>query len=154
MSFLSSLKRAKNFVTGGGADVSVNVIDPSLSEIFTVIITAQANQQLEIDKVYLTLRCQEEQEYEVTNEEGEREEEEDVRTLFKQTFPFSDALVMEEGQKLQWQRTIDLRDVELPASYEEETYDGEYEIEWKAFAGLDVSGNDPDSGWIEFEMGA
>ncbi|MGN7613723.1 hypothetical protein ACQZV8_16750 [Magnetococcales bacterium HHB-1] len=154
MSFFKSIKKAVNFVTGGGAEVTLDFLDaPNLQTPFRVQVSATATQALDVEKAYIELLCQEEIETERVNRDGEEEEHEQTRTLFSETWPISGAFMMQEGERVVFETEIDLSSFNLPPSYEVKGWDQEYEIEWKIFAGLDVPGNDPDSGWIEFKMG-
>lgn len=160
MGIFDKLKAVKNFVTGGGATVTVEINEPSLTQPFQVVVrTHVADADIKVTKVYLQIKAIEEvvlNDVPVPIEEeidGEtrvvRVEREDYRrevTTYEQEIVVADQQELPAGSEHEWQAEITLGDA-LP------TFNGHNARHyWQIFAGLDMFGNDPDSGWVTFEM--
>jgi len=151
MGFFSQVK---NFITGGGAKVSVSVEQPRLSEPFGVEVQALAESQLDIRRVWVEVRSREFIDARVRVREHDaddgpshdyqrvREEE----TLLEQTFDLAGPQTLPEGETVSWSGQVT-----LPAGAQPNFRGHHAKHIWQIRAGLDVTGNDPDSGWIDLD---
>jgi hypothetical protein len=148
MGFLDKLKSVKNMVTGGGAKVTVQLGQVQLGVPIPVIVRAQIEGgAISPSKVYVAVRAVETTKLQHRTDEGKREDVEDTETTFSQEFPITGPLQLAPNSMHEWQGQI-----VLPTSVQP-TYHGRHaKHEWSVLAALDVTGNDPDSGWIEFHV--
>lgn len=157
MGFWDKVKSVKNMVTGGAAKVHVEFMEHEreLGEPFNVKITAHVKDaDLSINGVYLKLRAEERIEadgIEVEYEHGEQEvEREIVRksvTTFQHEINVSGPEDLTANETYEWEVEIVIPD-NLNGTYRGQFAWHEYAL----FAGLDATGNDPDSGWVGFEI--
>ena len=157
MSLLSKLKSMKNLVTGGGAQVHLEFLDePTRDEPFRVKVTAHIEDaDIKIGKVYLQLRGLESVQAMDTDverdEDGNMEVDREVvsksETTYDRVINVAGPEELEANGQYEWEAEVQLPPNALP------TYIGRNaRHEWALFAGLDKSGNDPDSGWVEFDV--
>jgi hypothetical protein len=151
MGFFSNLV---NKITGGGAKLSLVIDTPKMNEPFKVEIKAVvADAEVKIDKVYLYLKGLERTQVRnvdfpaTTSSPSQKKdvhgEEETART----EFVVAGAQTLSANQEYTWTYEVRLPSGAMP------TYMGRNAWhEWFLLAGLDVSGNDPDSGWIKFDV--
>ncbi len=170
MGFMDKLKQMKNFVTGGHAKVFLEIVEPSLDEPFTLKVKAvvgdapvkvarvygyiKGSERVTIENVKVSEEHTEvvaEDEYgdgEVVDREvevGHRDVSRTKQTAYVEV-NIAGAQELEANQEYTWEAEVKIPADSLP------TYDGFNATHfWFAQAGLDVAGNDPDSGWIKFE---
>lgn len=146
--------KVKNFVTGGSAIISVEVIQPTLTGPFIVRVEATAKADISVRKVWLEVRGQEEIDARVrvsgnTASGGSTSGLQHVKhhsTTEERQYQIGGPIELTTDQSHHWEY-----EVELPANAQP-TYRGASAThQWQIRAGLDVSGNDPDSGWIDFD---
>jgi len=153
MGLWDKIKQAKNFVTGGGADVSImfEQSEVKLGEPFKVKVSAVVKDaNLKMAKAYIKIRGRETVEAKDRDYENGRTKTENVRNhadTWKHEIPIGQAAELEANGSYDWEAELT-----IPAS-NNPTYRGrnawhEYEV----FAGLDVPGNDPDSGWQQITV--
>ena len=147
-----------NYMTGFSAEVGVEIDNANLKAPFPVGIKAKVLQDdLNMEKVYMHIRCREEKladfhikskEPETDNEKILREMQEwDKNTIYKKVIEVAPKGVLKSGKSYDWTVSVDITDASKPSRKEEN-----HVIRWEVWAGIDVPGNDPDSGWIEFEV--
>ena len=156
MGFLDKLKAVKNMVTGGGAEVWVEISEPALEEEFSVTIKSLVGDaDLNINRVYLKVKSVEEivaRDVEVAEKFGEevRIEQRDITqtaNLFETEINVAGSASLEAGQEYTWETTVSLPESVRP------TFEGRNAFHtWYFKAALDTRGNDPDSGWVEAEL--
>lgn len=155
MGFWDKVKSAGSALTGGSADVKVFVNgEPVLGEPFHVTISAQMKGDLKVNRIYLLMKAWEEVkadgieiEYENGQQEIEREMVHKIVDTFNTEIDVDGAQELETGETYEW--TVE---VNVPTDYNG-TYRGVHaRHEWQLYAGLDAFGNDPDSGWVGFEI--
>ena len=157
MGLFDKLKSVGNMLTGGAAEVFVEVQeDASVESPFAIRVKAMLkDQDLKIDKVYLKIRAVETvriDDVPVARRSGDEIylDNEDITrsyTTYKVEVPVAGPQTLEAGQEYEWEVEIDLKDNAAP------TYYGHFaKHEWSVFAGLDAFGNDPDSGWVTIEL--
>jgi hypothetical protein len=148
--------KLKKFVTGGGARVSVEAVEPARGGPFQVRIhAAVADANLPIGGVYLKIASLETvvvKDVEIARRVGEkletvREDIEKTTTVHDQKIEVAGQQTLTANEEYDWETTVTLPGDALP------TYLGmTARHEWKILAGLSVPGNDPDSGWVTIEL--
>ena len=155
MGLFDKIKKMKNYLTGGGAKLTVQAIEPKLQEPFTVKVHAVIEEEdIDIQKVYVKLRGIEEvtiRDSAVLNKLSEggvqRSSVSDSTSTANVEIPATGPLTLQAGQEYDWEVTVDLPSGSLP------TYNGRNAThKWSVLAGLDKKGNDPDSGWQEITV--
>lgn len=166
MGFFDKLKSAANFVTGGGAKVSVDVIGATTQGPFDVCVrVTEVTANMNIDAVYVLVRSTEE--VDVDGDKVARELQEnskstnpadpvqatrvgrltDEEQTSYQRVTIAGAQALVAGQTYEWTGQVTLPSDALP------TYRGRSARHtWYIQAGLDKTGNDPDSGWVDFRV--
>ncbi len=151
MGLLDKLKSVKNSITGGGATVQVEIAEGELGRPLPVVVRARAETKLSVRRVYLELSSEEHAT--ATYLERERDgdlDREHARSSYERVnleIDLAGAQQLEEGGEYTWEGEITLPGDALPSFY-----GNIIQHLWHARAGLDTSGNDPDSGWVEFEV--
>jgi len=153
MGLWDKIKQAKNFVTGGGADVSITFesMEVPVGGSMKIKVTALVKDApLKMDKAYVKIRARETVQAKDRDHNNGRSTTETVRNsvdTWKHEMPISGGQQLEANQSYEWEAEIQIPNGNNP------TYRGrnawhEYEV----FAGLDVPGNDPDSGWQQITV--
>lgn len=154
MGLLDKLKSAKNVLTGGGAEVSLQA---DLSEAgngyaFEVSVTV-GDADLKADQVYIIVKGEEDIEVPeadmVYTYDGDVEFHPDLVRAHHTTFENRVEFELEEGkleanQTYNWTFEVAL-DEQTPAPY----YGRFCQHTHSAMAGVSCFGNDPDSGWVQ-----
>jgi hypothetical protein len=150
MGFFDKVKAAKNFVTGGGAEVQVQVGQAGLGVPIQVMVSAQVGgSPLSVNQIYIKVRGEEQVQMTVRDRDtpGDRDRINERVETFEQVFPITGPLQLEANSQHQWQGQFQLPPDALP------TYMGRNARHtWSVLAALDVRGNDPDSGWTDFYL--
>ncbi len=154
MGFLKKLKGAVSKITGGGANVSVFVNGNDISETLNITVNVEVKDSpLKVQKVYLWVKSVEK----ITIPKDSlpqylREQANLGLSLSTDRFPKKEFIVaetqtLEAKQSYTWNIDIKLNSGAVPS------YNGHFaNHEWLFYAGLDVKGNDPDSGWQKFDL--
>ena len=148
MGFFSKMK---NFVTGGGAKVTLEAIEPALGGPFKVKIHAAIEDaDIEIKEVYLKVASLET--VIIKNVEIARMIDEKMETIREDienttTVQVAGPQTLKANEEYDWKTTVTLPDNALPSFIGITA-----KHEWKLMAGLDTSGNDPDSGWVVIHL--
>ncbi len=152
MGFLSKLKSS---LTGSWADVTLGVAPTQRGETAAVTVDVSVKSEtIRINRVYVQFRCTEEVKI-LNHQTGKRDAEGkaiviDVR---KTERLLNEEIVLAGAQELAAESHHHFEGefripAHLPASFE-----GRHaRIAWSAMAGLDMKGNDPDSGWQNLEI--
>lgn len=150
MGILDKVKAAKNFVTGGGAELSVQIGQATPGAPIPVLVSAQVGgAPISVNQVYVRVRAEEIVQMTVRDRDdpGDRDRVNERVETFDQVFPITGPLQLEANTQHQWQGQV-----QLPANAAP-TYMGRNARHvWSALGALDVRGNDPDSGWTEFYL--
>lgn len=149
MGFFDKLKSVKNALTGGAADVTVEVGEARTDSPVQVRVTATAKANFPIKRVYLLVRSVEEavvHDIDVERDGSVRREavHGEVETCNMEV-DIADALDLEEGETYEWETEI-----ELPQESNPTFHGNTIRHVWMIQAAIDSFGNDPDSGWVEF----
>ncbi len=140
MGFLDKMKSMKNAVTGGGAKVFIICDNFSQEEPFEITVRAEIKDaNIKISKVYLDVVGSEV--ISIRDSEGVYNSNSDTVST---RFNIADAEVLNANEVYEWKAMIELPQ-DSPAIY----YGNDCSHTYKAKAGLDAPGNDPDSGWIQ-----
>lgn len=153
MGLFNKIKAMKNAVTGGAATITLDTEGFSLTETFKITIKAQTKDaSVKVDKVYLRIHGFEE--IEVPDVDVIYDEDDNTHrrietvyashTTVELEITAANAQELEPNQSYEWEVEVKLPE-HAPAIYH-----GQYcQHVYRAFAGLDCFGNDPDSGWVE-----
>ncbi|NVK72170.1 MAG: hypothetical protein HWE24_01715 [Oceanospirillaceae bacterium] len=154
MGLFDKLKSMKNAVTGGSAKVYIGSEAVSFTEPFKVVVKTQiGDAPVKVSRVYLKIVGREEVEvpdvdvvYDDRTDEAYRQ----VETVWASNDTIDLDITVANGQELEANEVYEWEiEVELPKDAPT-IYRGHYcQHTYKAFAGLDCFGNDPDSGWVE-----
>lgn len=148
MGFLDKIKSAKNLVTGGGAKVQIQLPpNAARGQTLSVLVRAQvASAPLKVSKVYIKVRSRENVDF-TLNHKGDKIRVEEEHDTFEQEFVVTGPLQLDAESQHEWPAEI-----QLPIS-SQATYRGHNSNHvWEFQAALDVTGNDPDSGWQELPV--
>ncbi|HEY4176961.1 MAG TPA: hypothetical protein VGM90_09030 [Kofleriaceae bacterium] len=135
-------KNLKNSITGGAASVHVNVPTARRGQAVPVQITATAKADGKVAAVYLLVRGMESAEW---KDSGQRVA--NSRTSYETRIQIAGPLDIKEGQTYNFEGQLELPINSSP------TFRGQLINHlWEVQAGLDMPGNDPDSGWQNVEV--
>ncbi|HRG48686.1 MAG TPA: hypothetical protein PLX69_09485 [Leptospiraceae bacterium] len=147
MSFFSDIK---NKITGGGAKINLEFSNLTLAAPFQVkmVATISDSADLKVDKVYLKIRSSE---IAVINRASVSTDDNNSQsfneTVFTKEFSLSGSQVLTKGKTYEW-----TQEIALPSECKP-TFTGKMIFhEWYVLGGLEVPGNDPDSGWTRIEL--
>jgi hypothetical protein len=147
MGFLSDLK---NKVTGGAALVQVRVGTVRRGEPVTVQVHATMKASTRVNAVYVVVRAVERcQVRDADYDDGHRRTElvRGRRISFEHRVALAGAQDLQDGQSYAWSGQL-----EIPISANPSFNGRIIDHEWELAAGLDMAGNDPDSGWQRFTV--
>jgi hypothetical protein len=136
-------KDLKNKVTGGGATVRVTVPSARRGQPVKVQVQAVAKANGKASAVYLLLRATESAQFK--SDGGEKVS--GSKQSYENKVTIANAFELKEGQTYDFEGTI-----ELPTSCNPSLRGGIIDHVWEIQAGLDMPGNDPDSGWQTFDV--
>ena len=152
MGLWDKLKGAVQAVTGGSASVRVSVGEATIGQPFTVHVEATAKADVELSAVYVMVRAKEfadVRDVEYDHAEGRHHIEyiEASHQTFNQRYEIASASTLSDGETKTWSGEICIPDSANPS------FEGEMiSHRWSVMAALDAYGNDPDSGWQQFEI--
>jgi len=152
MGLWDKVKGAVQAMTGGGATVNVTVGEASIGRPFIVNVEATANADIELSAVYVIVRANEFADvrdvgYQHADEWHRIDHIEASHQTFKQRFDIASGCTLSDGETKTWSGEIRIPESANPS------FDGEMiSHRWAVMAALDAYGNDPDSGWQEFEI--
>jgi len=142
MGFLSNIK---NKMTGGAATVSVVAPAMQRGRTATIQITAMAKSNAKVSSVYLQVRAVESAQLRDHDFEDGQSRTEIVsghRTSFETKITVAGAQQLEDDKSYEW-----IAQLEIPTNVNASFNGRMIEHRWEILAGLEMSGNDPDSGW-------
>lgn len=142
MGFFSNLKNA---VTGGAATVSVQVPAGQRGSSVPFQIQAIAKSNGNVQSVYLLVRALESAQVSDTDYNGGQARKETVhgqRVTYETRIAVAGAMQLQEGQTYRWEGQLP-----LPTNANPSFAGQMVNHTWQIQAGLEMTGNDPDSGW-------
>ena len=148
--------RMIDFVTGGSAEVDVEIRNANLTEPFKVTVKADiGSEDIQCEKVYLLIRCQkiEKENYQAADESNMTDNEIILQesadwiteTTYKSEIQVAPSMKLERGKSYEWDVQVDISAHDTPS----ETTPTR-RIKWQVQGGIDVPGNDPDSAAFYF----
>jgi len=135
-------KDLKNKVTGGAATVRVTVPAAQRGRAVPVQVQATAKANGKVSAVYLLVRATESCEF---KKDGEKIGESKIS--FESRVQIAGAQEIKEGETYNWDGQL-----ELPVNSNPTLRGALIDHTWEVQAGLDMPGNDPDSGWQSFDV--
>lgn len=158
MGFFDKLKSAANFLTGGGATVNVAVMNEENDgwEPIRVMVQVQVKDaDINIRNCYVKVRATERVWMRpsrlFTEQNGEfyplNDDISDSTVTWEAQVLASGATELQANQSYEFEVEFQIPEA-IPGSY----YGRQAEHTYQILAALDMSGNDPDSGWLKFEV--
>lgn len=152
MGFFDSIKKAKNYLTGGGVKIDVIQIDqPQLRAPFKIeVVVIVEDGEIEADKIYLHIKNVEhvKKSVEVTDEKGNAHQHQEI----KQNILFEQEYVLDQLRHL---RPHEIYKYQVEVSIPVECFPAFTGIDarytWTMQAAIDKAGNNPESDLIDFE---
>lgn len=135
-------KDLKNKVTGGAATVRVNVPAARRGQQVPVKVQAAAKANGKVTAVYVLVRAVENAQF---KRDGEKISESKIS--FETRVNIAGAMEIKEGQTYDFDGLL-----ELPVNTNPTLRGSIIDHTWELQAGLDMPGNDPDSGWQSFDV--
>lgn len=135
-------KDLKNKVTGGAATVRVNVPAARRGQQVPVKVQATAKANGKVSAVYVLVRSVENATF---KRDGEKISESKIS--FETRVNIAGAMEIKEGQTYDFDGLL-----ELPVNTNPTLRGSIIDHTWELQAGLDMPGNDPDSGWQSFDV--
>ena len=135
-------KDLKNKVTGGAATVRVNVPSARRGQAVPIQVQATAKANGKASAVYVLVRATERAEF---KEDGEKVS--GSRVSYETRVNIAPAQELQDGQTYNWEGVL-----ELPTNTNPTVRGSIIDHIWEVQAGLDMPGNDPDSGWQSFDV--
>jgi hypothetical protein len=151
--------KIKNSMTGGWCEVDLDISDAVRGGTAQGVVTVRMKDEpISVDEIYVNIRCNEcvrLNNYKVTvrdrDDPGDYDRhsidiDEDERLL-------DDKIVAEGECELGGGETRTFEfEFDVPEGMPPSYHGRNASVEWVAFAGLDMKGNDPDSGWVKFNV--
>ncbi|MGE0789615.1 MAG: hypothetical protein AB7S26_28340 [Sandaracinaceae bacterium] len=147
MGFFDNLKNA---VTGGAAEVRLETGPAVRGQVLQFRVHAQAKSDAQVNAVYLLIRAVETCQVKDTDWDDGKRMTETVRgrkVSFEQKVNVAPGGQLANGQAYSWDGQV-----QLPAQVGPTFRGTMIAHTWEVQAGLDMTGNDPDSGWITLEV--
>jgi len=135
-------KDLKNKVTGGAATVRVNAPAARRGQGVPVQVQATAKANGKVSAVYLLVRATENAEFKADNEKVQGS-----KVSYESRIQIAGAQELKEGETYNWEGLL-----ELPINTNPTLRGSIIDHTWELQAGLDMPGNDPDSGWQSFDV--
>lgn len=139
MGFFGNLK---NKITGGAATVHVNIPNARRGQAVPVQVQATAKADGKVSAVYLLVRGTETAEWKENNERVGNS-----KTSYETRVQISGPVEIKAGQTYNFDGQL-----ELPVNASPTFRGSLINHLWEVQAGLDMAGNDPDSGWQNIEV--
>jgi hypothetical protein len=151
MGFFDKVKGLTNMITGGGAKVTLQVGQVAVGMPIPVVVRAQIEgAPINPTKVYVAVRAVETVDLIHRDRDGapgDKDRVHDTEVTFSQEFPLTGPLQLPANSQHEWTGQIMLPPTVQPS------YQGKHaKHEWSVMGALDVTGNDPDSGWIAIHV--
>ena len=136
-------KDLKNKITGGAATVRVSVPASRRGASIPVQVQAQAKANGKVSAVYLLVRATENASFKDSNNEKVS----GSKVSYENRVMIAGAQDLKEGETYNWEAQS-----ELPSNANSALRGAIIDHTWEVQAGLDMPGNDPDSGWQSFDV--
>ena len=136
-------KDLKNKVTGGAATVRVNVPSARRGHAVPIQVQATAKANGKASAIYLLVRATEKAEF----KGSDNEKVSGFKVSYENRVTIAGAQDLKEGETYSWDGVL-----ELPTNSNPTLRGSIIEHTWEVQAGLDMTGNDPDSGWQSIDV--
>jgi hypothetical protein len=136
-------KDLKNKITGGGATVRVSVPATRRGQATPVQVQAEAKANGKVTAVYLLIRATEQCEF----KDNDNNKQSASKVSYETKVTIAGAMDIQEGKSYNFEGVI-----ELPSNTQPTLRGSLINHVWEIQAGLDMPGNDPDSGWQTFDV--
>ena len=147
----------KNFVTGGGAEVSLEVLNQAKRGSAVTLRVKAVIGPADIEIEHVSVKIMGEESVKVPNVSVAKTVNEIVQTekktvehsenTFQMKSELASDMTLKASQTYSWEEKINLPEDALP------TFIGKNaKHQWQAMASLVMRGNDPDTGWLDFEV--
>jgi hypothetical protein len=148
MGFFNNLKNA---VTGGAASVTVQAAPARRGQASSVHVQAIAKADGQVNGVYLLVRAVEEAQVNDTDYADGRTRNE---TVHGRKVSWETKIAIAGAQPIKAGQTYDFEGMlQIPSNTNPSFRGSMIKHTWEIQAGLDMTGNDPDSGWQTIEVG-
>jgi hypothetical protein len=147
MGFFSNLKNA---VTGGAAMVQIKAPAARRGETVPLLIEATAKSNAKADSVYVLVRAVEHAQIKGTDYADGKSSTETVsgrKVTFETRIAIAGAQQLEQGRSYSWEGQF-----QIPANINPTFAGHMIHHTWEIQAALDMTGNDPDSGWQQLQV--
>lgn len=147
--------KIKNFVTGGAAEVKVvfESGETNGTQPLRAFVVANAKDDCKVKKVYFKIRSRETYvklvQHHTTDGDGNSTSTNNYETHHETHFD-SELVLAEEDEINKGETKKWLAEFEVPEDALATYHGKDVFFRWEVYAGLDMPGNDPDSGWVEF----
>ena len=155
---MSLFGKLKNMVTGGGATVTLELLSPTVrGEAFGVRVRVEVGDgDVSAHKVYV--RVVGEENVQVPNVQVAVRSGDEVlvstETILRSAYTFDTTWDVAPAQTLHARQVYQWETGLLIPTETQPVYRGNLaRHDWRILAGVDVIGNDPDSGWIGLDLG-
>ncbi|MCB9960353.1 MAG: sporulation protein [Rhodospirillaceae bacterium] len=144
----------KNFLTGGGAKVDLEIGSAVRGEPVSVKVTAEVGEKdIDVRKVYVRVRAQEVIDLPDVELAPPNPKAAPTRGLKRTTETFDQEFRIAGSQTLKAGETYEFDGEMTLPTQASPTFIGRYASHvWQVTAALDKSGNDPDSGWADIQV--
>jgi len=159
MGLFDTIINIKNLVTGGSAEVHLELSKVTLGEPFKIRMRADvADNDLKIDGAFLEIQGIEEIEVphdipKTDTKTAENQQKDKTEIIRKTTVTSEQKITMAEKMELKANEEYVWDAVAELASHNQPVYKGKYCTHtYRVKAYLDCYGNDPDSGWVSLDI--
>jgi hypothetical protein len=158
MGFFDKLKAVTNFITGGGAIVTVQTLEQvtAVDKPFAILVrVAVKDTDLSARRIYLQIRATEQVHVDDVDTDFERDGRIESRreSIDRSVVTYQTEIEVAGSQTLQANQVYEFEtEILLPDDVNPSYYGQNARHIWEVYAAVDVTGNDPDSGWHEFEL--
>ncbi len=155
MGFFSNLK---NSLTGGWATVTLTPGEAVRGTLVPVTVNVLVKENpIQVARVYVKLECREEIEIpdyatDLKNADGSNTTRHTITVRQSGTLLQTETVLGTPGELNAGQAYTFEGKVEIPAELPPTCHGRYFRTRWRMLAGLDMKGNDPDSGWVDLEL--
>lgn len=149
MGLFDKIKSAANFVTGGGATVTVTPVEFESNGKEPIAVKVNAvikDKALDASRIYLDIRAEERVSGNLSTNEGKKRVS-DSHTTYKGQVEVAPGQTLDANGNYDWECTFSIPST-VAGTFKGQMASHVIEVR----AGLDVKGNDPDSGWVEIQV--
>ncbi|MEL6253878.1 MAG: hypothetical protein AAFR87_17855 [Bacteroidota bacterium] len=158
MGIFDKIKKVKNFIGGGGATLQLipgKTIFRATEDVKLKVVCHVKDLDLNIQSVYLKVKALEEVVIQQVERSHSRKVESETRKndlrsshqTFSTQIQLAPGQILKANQMYEWEASFRIPP-HLNGTYR--GYNAKHE--WSVYVGLELTGNDPDSGWMNIEI--